>query len=90
MKLLSGFRLSNGYDLRLTRAIGWSSFDVEISGPDIVVRSRFGRLALTIMFQRFRDTGLLQVKNVELKVPTVLERTQVLEQVEAIMREEIS
>ena len=89
MKLLSGFPLSNGYTLSITRAIGWSSFDVEISTADVIQRIRVQRAALTIMMQEFKRTGKLQIKAVELSVVDPVEKAHLLEQVEAVMREEI-
>lgn len=90
MKLTSGFLLSNGATIAITRpAHSWHDFDVKITCPDAVEQVRLGRLALRVVLQDFRKTGVLRVKRIELTVPTITERIQVIEQAEAVMREEI-
>jgi hypothetical protein len=89
VKLLSGFRLSSGFTVSINKAIGWSSFDVKIETPDMVKQARFQRATLVIVLKRFKETGLLQVENVELNVPTMTERMAICEQAEAVMRQEL-
>ncbi len=74
--------------LDIKRAIGWNHFDVTLTGDDIVVTQRFSRNALTMLLLRLRDTGIIQVKNVEATFPRP-ERAKVIETAEAIIREEI-
>ena len=90
MNLTTGIELTNNLTVHVTAVPhDRMRFDVKIEGMDVVQQTRLGREALRIVLAQFKATGRLQVKNVELSVPSAVERTMVCERAEAVMREEI-